>query len=122
MEQGDVMELTRLAKNRIGVGVILLAGALGGTALAASPTRQSPGGEASVSSRSTGRATLLLAAGAITSCSCGAFNCKGKDFPACTIQCAEPETTVCECGFCERTMGSPSSGSLGPVANRCECQ
>jgi len=63
-----------------------------------------------------------LAAGAVTSCACGAFSCKGIEFPACTMQCAEPDTAICDCGYCERTLGSPSSSALGPVANDCACR
>jgi len=67
-------------------------------------------------------AATQMVAGANTSCMCGAFTCKGQEFPACSIQCAAPQAAVCECGFCERTMGSPNSGALGPVANDCACQ
>lgn len=67
-------------------------------------------------------ATAQVADGANTSCMCGAFTCKGQEFPACSIQCAQPQTAVCDCGFCERTMGSPNSGALGPVPNVCDCQ
>lgn len=66
-------------------------------------------------------APLELAAGESTSCMCGAFRCKGKEFPACSMQCVIPRTAVCDCGFCERTMGSPNSTALGPVANICAC-
>ena len=66
-------------------------------------------------------APLELAAGENTSCTCGAFTCKGKEFPACSMQCVVPGTAVCDCGFCERTMGSPNSTALGPVANVCAC-
>jgi hypothetical protein len=65
---------------------------------------------------------LQVAAGEDTSCSCGAFSCKGKEYPTCMVKCADPQTAVCDCGFCERTLGSPASTALGPVANACSCR
>jgi hypothetical protein len=48
--------------------------------------------------------------------------CQGREYPACTIQCSAPQQANCQCGFCERTLGSTKSTQVGPVQNTCECR
>lgn len=121
------MDVPRYLKMPTLVGSLLMAVALAGPAWAveAGPTVW----PASDGERGLREETALssppppqLAAGAVTSCACGAFSCKGTEFPACTMQCAEPDTAICNCGYCERTLGSPSSNALGPVPNDCACR
>jgi len=121
------MNTRRSSGVRFGVGLLLL------TIVAVVPLPAFATGlaeQALVVAQERRRPTLVIlpsamtqaAASAPTSCVCGAFTCKGQEFPACSVQCAEPQTAVCDCGFCERTMGSPNSDALGPVANACGCQ
>jgi len=121
------MDVQRYLKMPTLVGSLLVAAALAGPAWAVeagSTVWLASDGEGGLHQRTAGSfpPPLQLAVGAVTSCSCGAFSCKGTEFPACTMQCVEPDTAVCKCGYCERTLGSSSSDALGPVANDCACR
>jgi len=117
------MKKRRFSGMRGGLGLMLLAVVVASPAIALELVDPSVGG---ARRRPTivilPSAATQMVAGANTSCMCGAFSCKGQEFPACSVQCVEPQTGVCDCGFCERTMGTPNSGALGPVANDCACQ